>query len=135
MAFGLETGTSTGASASGVGSTNIGRPLGVRVKCVWTACGARWPRFGSSRRVHGSSQSEGIRGIWTAKGAATHGAAMSDATADQTPINPVLGELAVGFVYWLALVLVLEPGNVLRSDGVLPPGHEIARLIAAASLG
>jgi hypothetical protein len=60
---------------------------------------------------------------------------MSDSGADEIPASTLLRELAAGFVYWLALVLVLEPGNVLRSSGTLPPGHEIARLIAAAILG
>jgi DNA-binding LytR/AlgR family response regulator len=47
-------------------------------------------------------------------------------------------DAALGFVYWLALVLVLEPGNIARafeSGGQLPVGEEIARLFGAASLG
>lgn len=42
---------------------------------------------------------------------------------------------ALGFVYWLALVLVLEPGNLLRAGGGLPLGQEIVRFLGAASLG
>lgn len=42
---------------------------------------------------------------------------------------------ALGFVYWLALVLVLEPGNLMRAGGGLPLGQEIARFLGAASLG
>ncbi|HVV64380.1 MAG TPA: LytTR family DNA-binding domain-containing protein [Rhizomicrobium sp.] len=47
-------------------------------------------------------------------------------------------EAALGFAYWLALVLVLEPGNIARafdSGGRLPVGREIVRLIGAASIG
>jgi hypothetical protein len=47
-------------------------------------------------------------------------------------------DAALGFVYWLALVLVLEPGNIARAfeDGsALPVGQEIARLLGAATLG
>ncbi|HWD26574.1 MAG TPA: LytTR family transcriptional regulator DNA-binding domain-containing protein [Rhizomicrobium sp.] len=47
----------------------------------------------------------------------------------------LLRELAIGFGYWLALVLVLEPGNVLRADGALPAGQEGLRMIAAGALG
>jgi hypothetical protein len=43
--------------------------------------------------------------------------------------------LAVGFAYWLALVLVLEPGNVSRAAGALPIGREVIRLTAAGALG
>jgi DNA-binding LytR/AlgR family response regulator len=47
-------------------------------------------------------------------------------------------DAALGFAYWLALVLVLEPGNIARafeSGGHLPVGEEIVRLLGAASLG
>ena len=47
-------------------------------------------------------------------------------------------ELALGFVYWLAFVLVLEPGNVLsalRNGASLPVGREILRLLGAGVLG
>ncbi len=47
-------------------------------------------------------------------------------------------DAALGFVYWLALVLVLEPGNIARAfdrGGSLPLGDEIIRLLGAASLG
>ena len=47
-------------------------------------------------------------------------------------------DAALGFVYWLALVLVLEPGNVARAfanGDSLPVGQEIVRLLGAASLG
>jgi DNA-binding LytR/AlgR family response regulator len=46
-----------------------------------------------------------------------------------------LQELSIGFVYWLALVVVLEPGNVMRADGGLPLWPEVARLVAAGALG
>lgn len=46
-----------------------------------------------------------------------------------------LRELVAGFVYWLALVLVLEPGNAVRADGMLPLGAEVARMLAAGTLG
>jgi hypothetical protein len=44
-------------------------------------------------------------------------------------------EFLLGFAYWLALVVVLEPGNVMRADGALPVGHEVLRLMAAGLLG
>jgi DNA-binding LytR/AlgR family response regulator len=43
-------------------------------------------------------------------------------------------ELGLGFVYWLALVVVLEPGNVVRG-AVLPLGWEAMRLVVAGALG
>jgi hypothetical protein len=48
-----------------------------------------------------------------------------------------LRDLGLGFVYWLGLVLILEPGNLMR---VTPPdaaawGHEVLRLLAAGLLG
>lgn len=49
-----------------------------------------------------------------------------------------LQDAALGFAYWLALVLVLEPGNIARafeSGFHLPVGEEIVRLLGAASLG
>jgi hypothetical protein len=47
-------------------------------------------------------------------------------------------DAALGFVYWLALVLVLEPGNIARAlqgGSALPVGQEIGRLLGAATLG
>ena len=45
------------------------------------------------------------------------------------------GWLAVGFVYWLALVCALEPGN-LAAASVPPPWlREVTRLLAAGALG
>lgn len=43
-------------------------------------------------------------------------------------------EIPLGFFYWLALVTVLEPGNVMRS-ATLPLGQEAIRLAGAALLG
>ena len=43
-------------------------------------------------------------------------------------------EVALGFAYWLALVLTLEPGNVMRA-ATLPLGLEAIRLIGAGLLG
>lgn len=43
-------------------------------------------------------------------------------------------EAALGFVFWLALVLTLEPGNAMRAQ-TLSPLWEAARLSAAAALG
>lgn len=60
---------------------------------------------------------------------------MSETAAEQKPMHPLPRELLVGFMYWLALVLVLEPGNILRSSGGLPLGREAVRLVAAATLG
>jgi hypothetical protein len=47
-------------------------------------------------------------------------------------------EFAIGFVFWFAFVLVLEPGNVLRTlqdGGSVPAGQEVLRLVAAGLLG
>ena len=44
-------------------------------------------------------------------------------------------ELLIGFGYWLALVVVLEPGNIMRADGALPVGREVLRLVCAGLLG
>ena len=47
-------------------------------------------------------------------------------------------ELALGFGYWLAFVLVLEPGNIVRAiqdGGSLPLGQEALRIVGAAALG
>jgi len=45
------------------------------------------------------------------------------------------GWLAVGFLYWLALVCALEPGN-LAAASVPPPWlREVTRLLAAGALG
>ena len=43
-------------------------------------------------------------------------------------------EVALGFVYWLALVLTLEPGNAMRA-ATLPLGLEAIRLVGAGLLG
>jgi two-component system LytT family response regulator len=43
-----------------------------------------------------------------------------------------------GFVYWLAFLLVLEPGNILRASQAgltLSAGHEAIRILVAALLG
>ncbi len=48
--------------------------------------------------------------------------------------QPWLQEILLGFVYWLALVVVLEPGNAMRSE-VLPLGREAIRLTGAGMLG
>jgi DNA-binding LytR/AlgR family response regulator len=45
-----------------------------------------------------------------------------------------LQEVVLGFFYWLALVVVLEPGNVMRSE-TLPLGQEALRLAGAGMLG
>jgi two-component system LytT family response regulator len=58
--------------------------------------------------------------------------------APGAPVPRRLREFALGFVYWLVFVLVLEPDNILRAlqAGVaLPWGHEIARLSGAGLLG
>jgi hypothetical protein len=52
--------------------------------------------------------------------------------------TPRLRELALGFAYWLAFVLVLEPDNLLRewqAAGAIPWVREAARLCAAGLLG
>jgi DNA-binding LytR/AlgR family response regulator len=47
-------------------------------------------------------------------------------------------EFSLGFLFWLSVVVVLEPGNVMRAvdQGVsLPLGEEIIRLVGAGLLG
>ena len=47
-------------------------------------------------------------------------------------------ELVLGFLFWIAFLLVLEPGNVARAiadGGTLPLGEEIIRILGAACLG
>ena len=41
----------------------------------------------------------------------------------------------LGVVYWLAFLMVLEPGNIFGSGGKLTAGHEILRITAATLLG
>jgi len=41
----------------------------------------------------------------------------------------------LGAVYWLAFLMVLEPGNIFGSGGKLTAGHEILRITAATLLG
>ena len=60
-------------------------------------------------------------------------------TGSPPRLPPWVREAAFGFAYWLAFVVVLEPGNVLRAlqDGAAVPvgQEEILRLVAAALLG
>ncbi len=60
---------------------------------------------------------------------------MPDSPARSGLPKALLTELAIGFSFWLALVLVLEPGNILRASGALPVGRELFRLIGAGALG
>lgn len=62
---------------------------------------------------------------------------MSDAALPRpTPRLPTwLREFLLGFAYWLALVVVLEPGNMMRADEALPVGREVLRLMCAGILG
>jgi DNA-binding LytR/AlgR family response regulator len=68
-----------------------------------------------------------------------HSAPMPSVTpaADHLLARRSLRELGFGFIYWLGVVLVLEPGNLLHGA---PPdaaawGHEILRLAGAGLLG
>jgi len=45
------------------------------------------------------------------------------------------GWLAVGFLYWLALVCALEPGNLAAASTPPPLLREVIRLLAAGALG
>ena len=60
---------------------------------------------------------------------------MSDTSDPERRPAPWSKELGVGFFYWLALVLVLEPGNILRADGALAFWPEAVRMVAAGALG
>jgi hypothetical protein len=63
---------------------------------------------------------------------------MSEAKGLPPRAAEVWQDAALGFVYWLALVLVLEPGNIARAfddHTHLPLGQEIGRLLGAACLG
>ena len=59
---------------------------------------------------------------------------MSDTASFRTRLSGWPQEVALGFVFWLALVLTLEPGNVMRA-ATLPLGLEAIRLIGAGLLG
>jgi DNA-binding LytR/AlgR family response regulator len=61
---------------------------------------------------------------------------MSDAVRPTRPPQPSgwPQEVLLGFVYWLALVMVLEPGNVVRNEA-LSFGREAVRLAGAGLLG
>lgn len=59
---------------------------------------------------------------------------MSDTASFRSRLAGWPQEVALGFVYWLALVLTLEPGNVMRA-ATLPLGLEAIRLIGAGLLG
>ncbi|HTS15958.1 MAG TPA: LytTR family DNA-binding domain-containing protein [Verrucomicrobiae bacterium] len=48
---------------------------------------------------------------------------------------PSLRSLALGFLYWLAFVLVLEPGNVMGAGGHLHLTQEAIRILSASALG
>jgi len=48
---------------------------------------------------------------------------------------PQVRALALGFFYWLAFVLVLEPGNVMGADGLLHLKQETLRILGASMLG
>lgn len=48
---------------------------------------------------------------------------------------PVAKTLGFGFLYWLAFLLVLEPGNILRAGGALDPVQEALRIGGAGLLG
>ncbi len=59
-------------------------------------------------------------------------------THDLAPRWPTWQEGLCGFGYWLAFVLVLEPGNILRAAALgysLDITHEITRMLAASLLG
>ena len=66
--------------------------------------------------------------------------ALAQSLAKRSPLEQWLGvprwmkEAALGFLYWLALVTVLEPGNVMRG-GTLPWDWEAVRLVVAGLLG
>lgn len=68
---------------------------------------------------------------------------MSSPTAPVPAVTPLpppgwLREVALGFAYWLAFLLLLEPGNVVRALGVgrtLDWGAETVRILGAAALG
>lgn len=51
-----------------------------------------------------------------------------------TAQRDLIQELVLGFVFWLALVVVLEPGNAMRG-ATLPLGWEALRLAGAGLLG
>ena len=54
------------------------------------------------------------------------------------PLASYAREIALGFLYWLAFLLVLEPDNILRTiqaGGGLAWGEEVARIAGAGILG
>lgn len=66
---------------------------------------------------------------------------MSDVATQQPPLAPsrrnlrAMREAGLGFIYWLAFLLVLEPNNLLRANGQLGLSEEVTRILGAAFLG
>lgn len=101
--------------------------------------------FGQDRRGAVRTRSGAARNIspvWTLKDALYKVIVMSHSgLADPGPLAGWPPKLAVsvracliGYVYWLAFLLVLEPGNLFRSHGH-DVGEEILRISMAAMLG
>jgi hypothetical protein len=59
----------------------------------------------------------------------------SNRLEDFSRVRQVTRIWLVGFTYWLAFLLALEPGNVFGAMGGLAAGHEMLRIAAAALLG
>ena len=58
--------------------------------------------------------------------------------SDVGRLPPIMRELGLGVVYWLAFLLVLEPGNLLRAiraGAELNWSLEVVRIMGASLLG
>lgn len=60
---------------------------------------------------------------------------MSDVARPSRTLPEWQRAILIGFVYWLSLVVVLEPGNIMRAAGGLPVAREALRLVGAGLLG
>lgn len=50
-------------------------------------------------------------------------------------VPPSARAVLLGFIYWFAFLIALEPGNILATSGQLDPGQECLRIAGAAILG
>lgn len=102
--------------------------------------GGAEPRQGAASRIVPNSPrlvtKPGFGAGWTAERRPVQAGRMTLLAAADRPRLPAWAqEFLLGFLYWLALVVVLEPGNVIAARGSLPLGREVLRLAGAGMLG
>src|ERR1700710_989249 len=121
MAAAVVGGIATGASASAAADrTRSGKAMIVSVR-VRFECGAAVPcaTDGGSAGHPGwlsvRHKKPCFSRLWTGSGGSAQVRPMTDAATSRTSrLAPIGQELALGFVYWLALVVVLGPGKIER---------------------